>query len=379
MQKYVRIGVLVTVIMIGAGVVFSSSVSASSRFYASETKKVVISENETVDGSAYLVAPTVEIDGTVNGDVYCAGEKIIINGTVTGDVMCFGSTITLDGTVNGDVRLVASEVSLAGSVEGSAGILASKLVATESFSLNGDFSVAGEEANIAGIYGRDVAVAARSFSLQGDVTRNLSANTENFSIGSQGAVGGNLWYKSLTTISNNDMVSGTVTHEPQTEPTDNQPSIWTALYGILMIITLAVLTVLIAPRYVHTAASQPVRRVLVAFLIGITTVLLLPLVAVLVMLSSIGLLFGIGLFLAWLLLITMSFAFTSYYVGSLVLQKRGTNALLVALAGGAVIGMLTVIPFLNALVVIGAVTIGVGMQVMHIKYQFSKDPYKITP
>ena len=61
-----------------------------------------------------------------------------------------------------------------------------------------------------------------------------------------------------------------------------------------------------------------------------------------------------------------------------MLQKRATHALLVALVGAVVLSIVLFIPLVNILVVIGVLCIGMGMQVLHLKYQFSKRPYKIV-
>lgn len=357
----------------------ASTANAAGFFVGKEDGTATIPAGKTVDSTAFIAGSQVVIDGTVQGDLYCAGETVTIKGTIDGDVICGGSTVTIDGTVKGDVRAAGSTVMLGGDIAGSVLVAGSSVTTSDNFKVGRDFTGAAETMNLAGNFSRDVLAAATKFTLSGTVVRDISAYTDQFSLADNASVRGNVWYSSTNKSNVPDgVVQGNVVFEQSKRQDETSLDLSGLLLGMLMLIVLAVVGVLVMPRFVHTAASLAPRDVLLAFLIGFVAILLTPLVGVLLAVTMIGLLAGIVLMLVWLLAIISSGIFASYYVGTLVLQKRATNAVLVALAGSVVLAVLLLIPFINVLAFILMVCIGAGMQIMHIRHQFSKNPYTIT-
>lgn len=302
-----------------------------------------------------------------------------IDGTINGDVICGSATITVGGTVNGDVRVGGADVILEGIVTGNVLVGGSNVTTKETFTLEGDMTVGAENLSLDGVFGRDVLVGATATSLQGSVGRNVSLHTEKLTVGDNAAVSGNLWYKSDTSIDIPDtVVVGETTFEraDNTDATSMDAS--GALLGVAGLIFIAVLGVLVMPRFVHTASLLSPRDALLAFLIGLVAVIITPVVAFILALTLIGLYAGFVLMVVWLLAMLVSGVFASYFVGSLILRKRATNALLVAAVGSLALSVAMLVPFINVLVFIAMLFTGVGMQVAHIKHQFSKNPYTIA-
>lgn len=376
MKRSVRL-VLSGVIALFGVIGVATTAHAAGFAVGNDNGDAIVKADQTIDSSAFLAGNKVIVDGTVKGDLYCAGETVTINGTIEGDVLCAGATVEVNGTVQGDVRVAGSEVKLGGDVSGSVTTGGSTIVTTDAFKVARDFTAGGETASLDGQFGRDVHVGGSYLTLTGVVARDLSAETEDFTVEQDAKVTGSVWYKSPREVVDNGAFMGKVHHEPATTD-ESSFDISGILIGLLSLVALAVAGTLIMPRFVHVAASLPSRDVLLAFLIGFVAIILTPLLAILFFVTVIGWAVGVVLLLVWLLALVGSMVFASYYIGTLALQKRATNALLVALVGSAILGVLSVIPFVNVLAIILAVCIGVGMQVMHIKYQFSKDPYTIT-
>lgn len=374
---YGIVAVLALALLIGIGV---TSTARATAFYAgSEDGSVKIEAGKTVDGSAFMAGSRVFVEGTVNGDVYCAGESVTINGTVNGDVICAASSITVGGTVNGDVRIAGSDVTLEGVVTGNALVGGSTVTTKEAFLLEGDMTVGAEDLTLNGVFGRDVLIGAGIAALDGAVGRNVSAHTEKFSLGDSASIDGDLWYKAITRSGASDaVVAGDTTFERAESADTTSADVSGAILGILGFMFLAILGVLVMPRFVHTASLLSPRDALLAFLIGLVAVIITPIVALILALTWVGFFAGFVLMMVWLLAMLVSGIFASYYVGSLILRKRATNAILVATVGSLALSLAMLIPFVNALVFIAMLFTGVGMQVAHIRHQFSKDPYTIA-
>ena len=376
MKRSVRM-VLSGIIAFVGVVLVATSAHAAGFVVGNDNGDAVVRANQTVDSTAFLAGNKVVVDGTIKGDLYCAGETVTITGTVEGDVICAGANLTVNGTVHGDVRVAGADVKLGGDVQGSVTAAGSTVTTSDSFTLARDFTAGGETVDLSGLFGRDVHVGTTYLTLAGNISRDFSAETENFTVGQNAKVAGSVWYKSPKEVVDNNAFAGKVHHEPKTAD-ESSFDISGLLVGLLSLIVLAVVGTMLMPRFVHIASSLPTRDVLLAFLIGFVAIILVPVVAFIFFVTVVGWLVGIVLLLVWIVALLASTIFASYYIGTMALQKRATNALLVALVGSLILGVLMVLPFINVLVIIVAVCAGVGMQIMHIKYQFSKDPYKIT-
>lgn len=356
----------------------ATTASAAGFFVGSDDGNAVLAEGRTIDGSAYMAGSEVIVDGTVKGDLYCAGETVTVEGTVEGDVICAGATVTINGVVNGDVRVAGADVTLGGEVKGNVLAGASTLITTDTFMLTGDFTAGSETMDLNGSIGRDALVGASTLTLRGTITRDLSADVEELTTQDGAKVAGNVWYKAPKPTAATGAFEDKVHFEQGEAYDESSMDITTVLLGILMLIVFAVVSVLAVPRFIHTAATLAPRQALFAFLIGLTAVIITPIVAIIFMVTVVGIWVGVALLLVWLLAMIASSVFFSYYIGTLALQKRATNALLVALTGSAILSIALLVPFINALVFVVMLFVGVGMQVMHLRHQFSKDPYTIA-
>ncbi len=372
--------VLASVLALFVVVAAASSVNAAGFYVGSENGNANVPVGRTIDGSAFLAGTQVTVDGTIKGDLYCAGENVSIKGVVEGDVICAGSNVNITGAVLGDIRVAGAEINLGGATKGSALAAGSVVRTTTDFTLGGDLTVGAETAELWGSLGRDVLIGSGSTRLGATVARDASVYTDTISLDQTAKVAGNLWYKASERIQvPPGIVAGTTVFEQA--PKDNSSDgfgIGSALVLVVGLMTLTVLAVLIAPRFIHTAASLEPREVVFAFLAGLAAVVLLPIVAVTLLVTIVGLWAGFVVLLVWLLLMVTAVVFAAYYVGTLVLQKRATHALLVGAVGALVVSILMLIPFINVIVFMLMLFIGVGMQIMHLKYQFSKDPYSIV-
>ena len=67
------------------------------------TGLVTLAAGETVDDTLLAAGETIAIDGNVNGDLLAFGRSVTVRGNVTGDLITGGETINVEGTVGGNV------------------------------------------------------------------------------------------------------------------------------------------------------------------------------------------------------------------------------------------------------------------------------------
>jgi cytoskeletal protein CcmA (bactofilin family) len=101
--------------------------------------------NAPVGGNARVAGGHVTINGNVGGDLVAAGGHVVIgpSARVTGDVIAAGGTLVIDGVIDGNLRAAGGEVVFNGEVKGSARFRARELQMNGM--VNGPATFAAEE------------------------------------------------------------------------------------------------------------------------------------------------------------------------------------------------------------------------------------------
>ncbi len=376
-KKYSKL-VIAAVLMAAVGFV-APHVGALGHVVANEKGEVKIDATQVIDSTAYMAGERVVVGGTIKGDLFCAGNDIVVNGTVEGDVLCAGTNLTIGGTVHGDVRAAGNVVTLKAQVGGSASLAGNTVTIDKGAIVQRDITGGASTLNLDGTVKRDMLLGTGVMNFGGTVGRDVHASISSLSVRNEAKVGGNFIYQSEK---QQNLPAGVVAGQTNfTERTDQTAAdgswIKATLWTIVSFIVLALGVTLLVPKYLHEASSVSVRTVMLAFLVGFAALLLLPFASILVMATIVGIPLGMVGMLVWLIMACVSSVFTAYYIGGLILRKRATNALLVVLVGALVVGLLMLIPGINVLVFIITLCVGMGLQAMHIRHQFSKRPYTI--
>jgi anti-sigma factor RsiW len=77
-----------------------------------EAGLVTVAAGETIDDSLLAAGETIAIDGDVNGDLLAFGRSVTVRGNVRGNLITGGETINVDGTIGGSVIAGARALSL---------------------------------------------------------------------------------------------------------------------------------------------------------------------------------------------------------------------------------------------------------------------------
>jgi anti-sigma factor RsiW len=73
---------------------------------------VVVAADETINDTLLAAGQTVTIDGTINGDLLAFGQEVTVRGNVTGNLVTGAQRVTIEGTVGGSVLSGAEDLSL---------------------------------------------------------------------------------------------------------------------------------------------------------------------------------------------------------------------------------------------------------------------------
>lgn len=326
---------LVALLVVLAGV---PSVVAAQDTRASGT--VVVEEGETV-GDLTVLSGTVIVRGTVDGDLTALSGTVRVDGTVTGDVSAAAGTVQIRGTVGGDVSVASGTVS----VEEGAAI--------------GSLSVGSGDVSIDG-------------TVRGDA--NIGAST--ISLGETAVVEGDLRYDGDLVRADGAVVQGEVVRENfgfAFAPFGLSIPWWLlAIYGFMANVLLGAVLLLAFPgatdRVAETVAAEPVR----AGLVGLLTVVAVPVALVLVALTLIGIPLTIMGAFAFVFVVWVAAVLGRYAVGAWLLAKADVDNRWAALLTGVVLlAVLTRVPILGGVFEAIVSLLGLGALAL-----FLRDAYR---
>lgn len=355
------------------GILLTTNVHAAARFEGSDASYV--RSGETVDGSAYLAGTSVRVEGTINGDLYCAGKDIIITGTVNGDVLCGGMTLIVGGTVTGNIRLAGNSVTVSAQTAGSATIYGSTVTIESAATIGRDATIGGSDVLVNGAVGRDVIGTGSTVTLNGQVARNVEGEYGSLVIGNDAAVGGFLHYASTNdAVVNGKVAGGTERFEPHNYK-GNRASMVSDMFAAVFMLLCWVLLVAVAlqivlPKKTKTVTTLTPRQAALVTALGFLSIAGLPVLAGLLIISVVGIPLAVITVLVWCLLLAVSVGVAAIYLGQMLFARRPINAVLATVLASLVLVALMLIPFVNLLVFVVAVSFGVGALLYAVRGEY---------
>jgi hypothetical protein len=299
-----------------------------------------------VQGNFIVAAGSVVIGGTVLRNVRGAGGAVTITGHVGRNLNAAGGTVVLtpEAVIDGRARLVGGEIRVAGTV-------ASKLYA-----------------------------AGAVIVLEGDFQDDVELVAQNIEVLPMTRIKGRLTYWSPrdAQIDSTATIQGGVTHNSPEMPRALART-GTALVTVSRLLFMAGLIVtgvglyLLFPDFTmlssHTIGSDPVK----SLGIGLLLVAALPVIAILTMLTILGIPLGLILFVLYFAALLVGFLITAFFMGDVgarafLRQERRSRSvrvlwLIVALA---VLALVNQLPFLGGTLMATAVLLGLGAMSLHL-------------
>jgi hypothetical protein len=252
------------------------------------------------------------------GSASAATDQVVITGgavvppaQTAGDVVVLDGPVTIAGHATGDVVSVAGPVRVTGRVDGDLITVANRAVLAPSATVGGDVR-----------YGDERPVVAPGARVGGTVTSENWADASN----GWGWVSTLAWWLAV--------------------------SVSTLLVGVLL--------VWLAPGALG-AAERAVRDHLGATVgWGVAIAIGVPVLAILALVTLVGIPFGIALLLAAIPVLLIAYAAGAWIAGRLVLRGRSAGPWAALLAGWAIVRVLALIPFVGGLVSLATTVVGLG-------------------
>ncbi len=355
--------------------IFSIPFVAQAETVVRTGNSVSISESQLVENDFYAYGGTVTHSGVIDADMYAIGGSVVINGPVGADLTTISGSAQVHSTVGDDVRIVAGEVVISDEVRGDVFVVGGVLNVLSSASIRGNVYFYGGQANIEGSVGGSVMGAAERFYINSEVDGGIDV-TGLIELGDQAVVAGDLQYTSEQELSRsqNTVVEGNITRgSSQVLDAKSASDLPIATFFVWTFTALAVY--LILRRNLGKFVRRLDKDMPRAALFGLIGVLFTPVLAAVLMVTVLGLWFGVLTLLIWVVLLLASMLLLPIFVGDRLMRffrpEQSLNWVTV-LVGVVVTVVLLQLPFLGGLLCFLGTTLIFGYLTLRM-YRLVKD------
>jgi cytoskeletal protein CcmA (bactofilin family) len=332
---------------------------------------LTIGAREVVEDDIYLFGDVVTISGLVRGDAIVFCREAIIDGTIEGSLLVFAETIRIDGEILGTARGGANSIFFSGTTS------RDLMMAANTLSVSGkvgqDLFGAGNSITVTGSIGRDVLASMNRLVIDAPVGGNINAYTSELVIGPRAVVSGGITYTSgnEASIDSSALISGQLKRlDPPAEQAVSGPgrSVWSFIRPVLSLLALSLLMILLFPGLTKGTAEMIGAKTGLSAGYGALVFFGAPLVALVLLVTIIGIPISLLSMLLYIVLIYASRVFAGYFMAWLFFGRinKELHPVWIALSGVLVLALLIQIPYLGWLINLAAVIFASGAFLLYL-------------
>ena len=351
-------------------------------FRGSGDERVLLASGDIHNGWYFAGSGEVDLDGTVNGDAFIAGGVVNVRGTVNGLLVVAGGQVNVMGTVTDRIISVGGTVRLSGKTEKSVFVGGGSIIIERGATVGEYLMVGGSDVQVRGVVERDAKIGATALNLTGEIKGNLDAGVESFATEEGSTVGGNLTVVAKDS-GNIHIVPGTVLGQVHLKAGREVPAprflgltkgrLAMRIIFFLSLCATALVISFLFPRQLASVGTIINGRPGESVLVGLAALLLVPFITLVLFLTVVGIPLGIFLFLYLCWLAFLSQMGLGIFLGYRVFGFDGRRGW--GLFGPVALGILAVfvctfIPFVNVVVILAGLILGVGALAIVTQEQF---------
>lgn len=339
---------------------------------------ITIAETETIDDTLIVAAETVRIRGKVTGDLVVVGRRIDVDGSVEGNVIAFGKSVTVRGNVGGFVLGAGNAFDLTGAIVGGDLWAAGENVTIDAQTrVAKNATVAGQNAAIEGSVGNDLSAFAEILELNGKVGQDLEAFVSRVRLLDDAYVKGNARLRIQAADRLQRAAGAKVDGEvefldmpKEFEATNRYASAEFYLWQVARLVSailMGLVLLWLVPGLRSISVGGGVEGLKTAG-IGLVTLVSVPIIAVIIAVTLVGLPLSFVTIMAWLMLIYLAKIVVGVFIGRMLLgatKYQGSNALML-IAGITVIIIAVNLPAIGGFISFVLTIIGIGLIVQQL-------------
>jgi cytoskeletal protein CcmA (bactofilin family) len=328
---------------------------------------------EVIHTDLIVSADATRIDGDVDGDLIAFSRSVTVNGHIKGDVIAFSEELHVNGIVDGNVRAFVKEIQLNSTVGRNVMAWAGDVNMDEKAVVNGTMLLGAGDAMLNGKLVGDLMSFSGSLQIDGSLGRNARIRAGDLSIGPKAVIAG----ETTAQLRHNADISPqaklasppviTITHHDADTSYSSPRYYWHAilLWGASFVFGLVML--LLMPGFFFDAAGA-CKRIGPAIGFGALFLIALPILAVIVCITIVGIGVGLTALMFWVIAIYAAQVVVGAWLGE---QLLGSTAGMGAALGRMALGLLILravglIPYLGVWVDSLVLCLGLGAIVLAI-------------
>lgn len=340
-------------------------------------------QNISVPASAvkknlYTSGASVTLNGDILGDVYVAGGTVSLVGNVEQDANIIGGSLSLVGNIGGDTRVAGGNIHITGTIGGDLLLAGGNVTISEKSSIGGDL-VAGVgnliiDAPVTG----DLKIAGGNITINSKISGNvLVANNQSLNFGPRAEVMGKITHKGQKEAVVKEGAKISAIDFEKVLSKEKGSKIFSFGGFLVQIVALFIASWLLL-RFRKKSLMELADIVKMSpwgsLGIGLTCLILTPVVIALLLLSVVGYYLAILLFFTYVLVLLWACVIATVILGNYIMQKvfkkADAEAWKISLLGVVCWKVLSIVPVLGWLLVFGLFVIVLGGSFKIIKQKF---------
>jgi cytoskeletal protein CcmA (bactofilin family) len=328
---------------------------------------------ETIHTDLFVFGDVSRIDGDVEGDVISWSRSLTINGHVRGDVIAFSQEVRVNGPVDGNVRVFCQSLTVTGLVSRNVMAWAGNVDLSEKSKVEGTATLGTGNSQLNGEVVGDVLAGSGNFEVHGILDHNARIQSGSLEIGPQAEIKGRTQFKGRKQpeVSPSAKLGSPieVTIEKRgSETSYSSPHFYwhqILLWGASFVFGLAML--LLMPGFFFDATGA-CKRTSPAIGFGALFLIALPVLAIIVCITIVGIGVGIAALMFWVLAIYAAQVIVGTWLGDRLLGEAiGMGPALGRMALGLLIlRAIGMVPYLGVWFSSLVVCLGLGAIVLAI-------------
>lgn len=370
-RQKVRSGTLSVCLLAAVVGTLTVPTPAQALVFRSDDGVLTIPASETIDDTLIVRGETVMIEGTITGDVVAAGSEINVTGTIQGNLFTFGKIVRVRGDVGGLVLGASNTYTVrAGSVGGNLWLAGETIEVGSDVRVDGNAVFAANSVAVAAEVGRDLFAFAETVDVAGSLGGNLRSAAQRLRLLGDAHIAGNVRFRGDEEAffrADTARVDGEVELVAPPEEKNRYATIefyvWqVAKLAAAFLFGLALFWLVPALRGLSIGAGVDGLK---SAGIGIVALVSVPVIAVLVAITLIGLPFTFLALAAWLLGIYLATIVVGAAIGKMMMSES-TSIPLTLLAGLATVIVIVNLPVFGGIIGFIFTIVGLGMLVQFV-------------
>ncbi|MBU0705765.1 polymer-forming cytoskeletal protein [Patescibacteria group bacterium] len=287
--------------------------------------------DQQISDDLYVTGGILSVQETVNGDVLAGGGKINIDGGVSQDLMAGAGDLSVTGEIGDDVRVIGGSIRIDATIKGDLLGAGGDLTLTDESFVGGDVALGGGNIMAGGTINGDVKLAGGTVYFNSDVKGNVALfNFEKVIFGPGAKIHGDLWYRASQQIKIPEgVVVGNVIFSgiPSSQIEKNLPAFLAgfSLFSLLATLLFGLIMIWLCRYYVLHSADLAYEATLKSLGIGFLALILTPIVALVLLITTIGIPTAMVLMAFWLVALYAGKVTAAMLIGFRIVRIEGDS------------------------------------------------------